>query len=161
MATPPAGEDDLFALEKHFGVKLPDDFKESYRINNTFRGNSPFGQFRNFFSIHDMLELSKLYRNDWNVSKEDECDDDDDNCPFVIDTKEIVQPSVMWPREWITFGDLYDFQYMILDLREEMEEYQGSVILFDTDDGELTFGYPSFEACLADETKRLLETGYI
>lgn len=158
VQTPPASEEDLRNLEKYFNVKLPSAFKESYKINNTSFGDSPFGKSRAFLSISEIVQFSELYRVRWTESKDDECDEDDPDCPFVIKSEDIVQSSVMWPQEWVKFGELHDFLFLILDMREEMDSLKGCVLVFDADDGELSLGYPDFESCLADETKRLLET---
>lgn len=144
-----ASDADFKIIENIIGCSLPMDFKNSYMINNTDMKNSPFGKSGMFKSIKEIYNSILENQQDWT--------NEDGTEAYDIDSKNIVPPQVFWPKEWVEFGSIFGNVLLLLDLREEMGEYKGGVIVLDTNDGELVFVYPSFEECLKDAVTQLLE----
>ena len=155
---PPKVTDNEFqTIENFFEVSLPREFKEYYRWydfdnleffgtqgiidrTNEFSDNAREFMQRHFGEFTNAQEMLKRY-----------CADKvEEYCPYDIGSDIIKQPSVMWPKEWIVFGEYINCDMLILDLREEMGPHKGCIISYYVECNSIDYHYLSFEAFLED-----------
>lgn len=147
-------------IERYLNVTLPEEFKISYMINNTSSEKKIFGNNGFLYSIEEIFSWAKENSSNFLDTDYDKSWENTEDASLInVISEKIVAPNVVWPKQWLHFGDVFGEVFLILDLREEMKRDKGCVILFDTSVYELAYGYPSYEACLEDAINQVLETG--
>lgn len=154
-----ASEKDILKLEKITGAELPNIYKESIKLCNEsyvlpkeekvgyawLHGSA-------LLSINEIIEIIKEIKPIY-----EELDRYDS--PYEINGK-ITEPINGWPDGWIPF--LSDFGYFgVLDLRPDIGDEYGQVLLVDPINGFITFWAKNYEEFLTFIIDKLIDEGEI
>jgi cell wall assembly regulator SMI1 len=128
---PGATEAELEAAESSLGVRLPEDFRESYRLHNGGRNGA-------FFRNYELMPLDQLLRR---AAVEKEAATMDLKAVLGIDLVEYVPrpkgpiKTVFWNVRWIPFMDTGAADFFCLDLDPAPGGVLGQIIEYGHDFG--------------------------